>query len=489
MRPLLTPEEMSAADATTIAGGTPGDVLMGRAGRAVARRALRQLGGGYGTRCVVVCGAGNNGGDGLVAAAALRRRGVGVDVVRLDEGISPSDLDRSLNRADLALDAMFGTGFHGELSGDAAQVADRLAGGPPVLAVDIPSGVDGATGAVEGPAVQAATTVSFAALKPGLVFEPGATHAGDVDVVDIGIDVSGATMGVTERTDVASWLPTPNPVTNKWTSGVSVAAGSGGMTGAPNFVSHAAMRAGAGIVWCNLPGREAARAASGSEVITRAVAATPEGALDLPGADEVLTTLGRFRALALGPGLGRSAHTALAVIRLVEQAAVPVVLDADGLNALGGRPEILRTRPAPTVLTPHDGEYERLTGRAVGDDRVAAAVDLAGRSGSVTLLKGPATVVADPAGRTAVNPTGGPWLGTAGTGDVLTGIIAAFLARGMGPFEAAAAGAFVHGLAADTATERTAGHSGLVAGDLIGALGPTLARITGGDPAPEAEEQ
>ncbi|MCZ7529338.1 MAG: NAD(P)H-hydrate dehydratase [Acidimicrobiia bacterium] len=178
------------------------------------------------------------------------------------------------------------------------------------------------------------------------------------------------------------------------------------MTGAPNFVSHAAMRAGAGIVWCNLPGRDAARAASGSEVITRAVAATPDDSLDLPGADEVLVNLGRFRALALGPGLGRSAHTALAVIRLVEQAAVPVVLDADGLNALDGRPEILRTRPAPTVLTPHDGEYERLVGHAVGEDRVAAAAELAARSGSVTLLKGPATVVADPDGRAAVNPTG-----------------------------------------------------------------------------------
>lgn len=489
MKALLTPEEMATADATTIAAGTPGDVLMGRAGRAVARRALRLLGGGYGKRCVVVCGGGNNGGDGLIAASALRRRGVGVDVAHLSDGIRFPDLDRSLSRGELVVDAMFGTGFHGELSGDAARVVDRLVDGPAVLAVDIPSGVDGATGTVKGPAVHAAATVSFAALKPGVVFEPGAAHAGDVEVVDIGIDVTGATMGVTERADVASWLPVPGPVANKWTSGVSVVAGSGGMTGAPNFVSHAAMRAGAGIVWCNLPGRDAARAASGNEVITRAIAATPDGSLDTPGADEVLAHLGRFRALALGPGLGRNAHTALAVIRLVEQASVPVVLDADGLNALDGRPEILRTRPAPTVLTPHDGEYERLVGHPVGDDRVAAAAELARRSGCMTLLKGPSTVVADPEGPTAVNPTGGPWLGTAGTGDVLTGIIAAFLARGMGPFEAAAAGAFVHGLAADTATEHSAGHSGLVAGDLPGALGPTLARITEGDRAREAEEQ
>ncbi|MCZ7529339.1 MAG: hypothetical protein M5U31_02725 [Acidimicrobiia bacterium] len=227
MRPLLTPDEMSAADAATIAAGTSGEVLMGRAGRAVARRALGLLDGGYGKRCVAVCGAGNNGGDGLIAAEALRRRGVGVDVARLDEGIRFSELDRNLKRADIAIDAMFGTGFHGELSGDAAKVADRLADGPPVLAVDIPSGVHGATGAVEGSAVWAVATLSFAALKPGLVFEPGATHAGEVEVADIGIDVTRATMGVTECADVASWLPPPNPVTNKWTSGVSVVAGSG----------------------------------------------------------------------------------------------------------------------------------------------------------------------------------------------------------------------------------------------------------------------
>ncbi|MEZ5171051.1 MAG: NAD(P)H-hydrate dehydratase [Acidimicrobiia bacterium] len=472
MLPVLTPEEMGAADAATIAAGTPQKALMGRAGRAVARTALDMLGGGYGHRCVVAAGKGNNGGDGLIAAEALRRRGVGVEVVRLDDGVGTVALDRALSRADLVIDAMYGTGFRGSLEGDAAVVADRLRDGPPVLAVDIPSGVDGLTGAAAGPTVQATATVCFAALKPGVVFDPGATASGDIDLVDIGIDVSATTVGVTEISDVAAWLPALPVDNNKWRSPVSVVGGSGGMTGAPAFVSHAAMRAGAGIVWCNLPGREAARAASGSEVITRAVGATPEGDLESAGAREVLESLPRFRALALGPGLGRSGATATAVRHILDNADLPVVLDADGLNALAGDPGLLTTRSHPTVLTPHDGEFERLTGHPVGADRVAAARDLAVRADSVVLLKGSTTVVAEPPGRAALNITGGPWLGTAGTGDVLTGIVAAFLARGVPAFEAATAGAFVHGLAADVA-----GHPGLIAGDLIDALGPTLAQV------------
>jgi NAD(P)H-hydrate epimerase len=225
------------------------------------------------------------------------------------------------------------------------------------------------------------------------------------------------------------------------------------------------MRAGAGIVWCGVPGTEAAARASGTEVITKALPATPEGALDEPAAAEVLKAADRFRALVVGPGLGRDDRTAAAVRRIVAESTIPLVLDADGLNALTGDLGPLRARTAPAILTPHAGEYVHVAGEKVGPDRLAAARRLAERADAIVLLKGPGEVIAPPAGRTAINTTGGPWLATAGTGDVLSGIIGGFLARGTDPFWAAAGGAFTHGRAADAA-----GHTGLVAGDLIAAL-------------------
>jgi hydroxyethylthiazole kinase-like uncharacterized protein yjeF len=468
--PVLTPAEMAEADSATIAAGTPVEMLVERAGAGVARAARRLLGGTYGRRVVVVCGKGNNGADGVVAAGRLRAWGVRTDVFRLEEGVDPAGLARSLARADLAVDAMFGTGLRGALEGPAADVAGALENeAVPVLAVDIPSGVDGLTGAVAGAAVRAVVTVCMAAPKSGLLFEPGASHAGDLEVVDIGVDPGHPGLGVTEEADVVAWLPARPVESHKWSAGgVFVVAGSEGMTGAANLVSRAALRAEAGIVVCGLPG-EAAQRASGGEVITRSLPATATGALDEPAAKEVLDGLDRFAALVVGPGLGTSAATVAAVRALVAEAPVPLVLDADGLNALDGRPESLRQRPAATILTPHAGEYGRLAGEPVGEDRVTAARRLAERSGAVVLLKGTRTVVADPSGRAAVNVTGGPWLATAGTGDVLSGILGALLARGVSPFEAAAAGAFLHGRAGDAA-----GHSGLVAGDLVDALPAVL---------------
>jgi NAD(P)H-hydrate epimerase len=467
MKPVLTPAEMAEADKRTIAGGTPVEVLMERAGRAVARAAWRTAGGVYSKHAVIVCGKGNNGGDGLVAARVLRLRGVRVDVFALADRIDRRALDRAVRRADVAVDAMYGTGFRGALEGDAAFAAGVFAqASVPVVAVDIPSGVDGLTGAVNGPAVRARHTVCLAALKPGLVFDPGRSHAGQIEVVDIGIDIGTPPIGVVEGADVRAWLPSRTFDTHKWAvGGLYVVGGSGGMTGAPLLVSHAALRAGAGIVWCGLPGHDAATRASGTEVITKPLPATDDGSLDADAAAVVLATLERFRGLVVGPGLGTAAATQAAVRQLVGASGVSLVLDADGLNALQGDLGGLRTRTAGTVLTPHEGEYARLTGRSVGDDRIAAARHLAEASGAVALLKGSTTVVAEPGGRVTLNPTGGPWLATAGTGDVLSGIIGAFVARGAPPFEAAASGGFVHGRAADAA-----GHTGLIAGDLVDAL-------------------
>jgi hydroxyethylthiazole kinase-like uncharacterized protein yjeF len=477
MQPVLTPAEMGEADRRTIAAGTPVEVLMERAGRAVAWAVRREMGGTYGRRVVAVCGKGNNGGDGHVAARALRGWGVGVDVFTLDGGVDRQLCERALLRADAFVDAMFGTGFKGSLEGDAAWVAraaDAVLG--PCVAVDIPSGVNGHTGEVEGVAVHASHTVTLSALKPGLLFEPGATHAGEVEVADIGIDLRTPATLVPEAIDVALELPERAPDAHKWLSGALVVGGSGGMTGAPLFVSHAAMRAGAGIVWCGVPGAEAAARASGTEVITKALPATPDGALDEPAAAEVLKAADRFRALVVGPGLGRDDRTAAAVRRIVAEASIPLVLDADGLNALAGDVAPLRARTAPAILTPHAGEYVHLAGAKVGPDRLAAARRLAERAHAIVLLKGPGEVIAEgealTAARAAINTTGGPWLATAGTGDVLSGIIGGFLARGTDPFWAAAGGAFTHGRAADVA-----GHTGLVAGDLIPALPAAIRSI------------
>ena len=470
---------MAARDAAAIAGGVSEATLVDRAGSAVARGARRLLGGAYGRRVVIVCGKGNNGADGRVAGERLAGWGARVDRFDLaghqPEIFDRPALDRALGRADLAVDAMFGTGFKGPLDGDAAYAAEALtAAGCPVLAVDIPSGVDGLTGAVRGTAVEAVATVCLAALKPGLVLLPGARYAGDVDVAPIGIDprTPPPSLGVTEEADVTAWLPRREPESHEWSvGGVYVVGGSQGMTGAVMLSSRAALRAGAGIVVAGLPGNAAVRA-SGGEVITRSLPATSSGALDEGAAKEVLDGLDRFRALIVGPGLGRAASTVTAVRRLVAEAHVPLVLDADGLNALDGDVELLARRPAATVVTPHAGEYARLAGEKVGDDRVTAARRLAERAGAIVVLKGSRTVVADPTGRAAVNTTGGPWLATAGTGDVLSGVVGALAAMGLPAFRAAAAGAWIHGRAADFA-----GHAGLVAGDLLDALPTVLNRL------------
>jgi NAD(P)H-hydrate epimerase len=253
------------------------------------------------------------------------------------------------------------------------------------------------------------------------------------------------------------------------------------MTGAPLLVSHAAMRAGAGIVWCALPGDAAADRASGGEVITKGLPADqPAGTLARDALEPLLADVGRFAALAVGPGLGGVGEPDLQyVVRgLVAEARPPLVLDADGLNALAGDFTSLQarcTRGAPVVLTPHAGEYQRLMGTPVGGDRLAAARALARRSRAVVLLKGPGTVVADPDGRVAINPTGGAELATAGSGDALTGIIAGFLARGAGAFEAAAAGAWVHGHVGDRLLET--GGPGVLATDVVAGIGRTLQEL------------
>ena len=424
MIPILTPEEVRAVDA---AAPEPVEVLIERAGAAVARAALELLGGGYGRRVVVVAGKGNNGADGRAAAARLRRRGVRVEV------LDAADLPARLPACDLVLDAAYGTGFRGTWEPPPAPA--------PVLAVDVPT----------GEAWQAVLTVTFQALKPAHLFGRSAELSGEVEVHDIGLDVSSAHAHVVEDADVD--LPDRPRETHKWRSAVWVVAGSPGMTGAAELAARGAQRAGAGYVRLSTPGGE------------------PSGPLEvvatsLPATGWTLDDVDRFRALVVGPGLGRASDAD--VRRLVADAAVPVVVDGDGLTALAGD---LRVSPS-CVLTPHDGEYERLVGEPPGDDRLAAARRLAERAGCVALLKGSTTVVAEPGGRVLVSAAGDARLATAGSGDVLAGVIAALLAQGVPPLEAAAWGAHLHGRAAALGPER-----GLVAGDLPNLLPAAIADL------------
>ena len=443
MQPVLTVAEMQQVDARAQAT-TPLEELVTRAGTAVAVAALDLLGGAYGRRVVVIAGKGNNGADGRVAARQLAGRGARVTVV------APGEVDAigyDGPRVDLVVDAAFGTGFRGTYH------APRLAPGVPVLAVDIPSGVAGDTGAACGTVLAAAATVTFAARKPGLVQGDGARLAGAVRVADIGLPVGGARIALVEDADVAAWLPRRDPGGNKWAAAVLVAAGSPGMTGAAALCTAAAYRAGSGMVRLGVPGGSLAD-----------LPATEAVGVDLPGdgwADVALEVASRCRSVVVGPGLGRAKGTGAQVRWLVSRSACPVVVDADGLSVLGR----LDTRPleasATVVLTPHDGEYERLVGSPPGPDRVAAARRLAELSGAIALVKGPTTAVSDPSGRVLLARAGTPALASAGTGDVLSGVIGAFLARGVPPLEAAALGALVHGRAG------ALGHpSGLVAGDL-----------------------
>ncbi len=445
MIPIVTPEEMRAIDA---AAPEPVEVLVARAGGAVTRSALDLLGGSYGRRVLVVAGKGNNGADGRRAARRLRRLGVRVTVVAAGQPVAAVPYD-------LVIDAAYGTGFRGSWSPPAV-------GDAPVLAVDIPSGLDGLTGEAGGSILRARRTVTFAALKPGLVLGRGRELAGEVVVAGIGLDAKTAARAhlVTDA-DVGAWLADRPLEAHKWQMAVWVVAGSPGMTGAAHLAARAAQRAGAGYVRLSTPG---AGAGEGAPLEAVGTSLPAEG-----WADVVLAEIERFHAVVVGPGLGCDDASAEEVRRLVRRGELAMVVDGDGLAALGERPEGLR---ASTVLTPHDGEYARLMGHPPGPDRLEAARCLAATSGATVLLKGSTTVVARAGGDVLVTTTGTSRLATAGTGDVLSGVIAALLAAGLDPAMAAAGGAHLHGRAAGLGWPR-----GLVAGDLVDLLPPAFDQL------------
>jgi NAD(P)H-hydrate epimerase len=450
MQPVLTVSEMNAVDAEA-ARSTPLDVLVGRAGLAVALAAMGMLGGAYGRRVVVVAGRGNNGADGRVAAGVLARRGARVRVVEAGTvtGIGPCDL---------VVDAAYGTGFRGEYR------APPMAPGTPVLAVDIPSGVKGDTGEAAGSPCPATSTVTFVALKPGLLQGEGARLAGEVTVADIGLPVGNPAISVVDDGDLAALFPPRRFGGNKWSAALLVVAGSPGMNGAAALCARSAYRSGAGMVRLGVPGGDLSEAPT-SEAVS----------VSLPAdewATDALEAATRCAAVVVGPGLGRAGSVAAQVQRLVAESPVPVVVDADGLFALGSVAARGPVRARSTVvLTPHDGEYARLMDADPGPDRIGAARRLAGCSGTVALVKGPTTAVAGPDGRVLL-AMAGTALATAGTGDVLSGMIGAMVARGVAPMEAAALAAHAHGRAGAHGLRE-----GLVAGDLPDLVAQVLSGV------------
>ncbi len=475
MRPVVTPEEMGAIDAEA---PEPLEVLIERAGWAVAVAARRLLGDTYGARVLVVAGKGNNGADGRSAARFLGRRGVRCDVVTPSD-VAGRPVESIGRRFDLVIDAAYGTGFRGAW-------VPPVVSGVPVLAVDVPSGVDGLTGQVGGEALAAVETVTFAALKPGLLFEPGRSLAGVVHLADIGLDCSRARCWHLGADDLAARWPEPSSVSHKWRRAVWVVGGSPGLDGAPALAAAAAARAGAGYVALSTPGGSTVRTTAGGpavgttagEPVGSASAAPIEAVrLSLPGAGpggggwgpDVLGSVDRFAALVVGPGLAVDDATGAAVRAVIAGTgggsstgvAVPVVLDGGAIDAVAADSTVLADRAVPAVLTPHDGEFTRLTGGAPGPDRIAAARQAALELGAVVALKGPTTVVAHPDGRALVSTAGDQRLASAGTGDVLAGLIGAGLAGGLDPFSAAGLGAELHGRAALLGRRR-----GFVASDL-----------------------
>jgi ADP-dependent NAD(P)H-hydrate dehydratase / NAD(P)H-hydrate epimerase len=484
---LYTAAEMRAAEE---AYEGPTLELMERAGSAAADAALRHY--PDARRVDVWCGGGSNGGDGLVVARKLREAGRDVQVrltvpedkvggdagamLRLarDSGVPIGDGARE---ADLVVDAVFGTGFTGPPRRPAARLLEEMAAlSAHVLALDVPSGVDASTGEIAGPAVKAQRTITFHGLKVGLAVAPGRFYAGEVEVADIGLP-SADTRHNRVSPEILELVPRRGVADNKYSAGsVLIVGGSTGLTGAPSLAAEAALRSGAGYVAACVPASlNLVFEQRLVEVVTRPCP-DEDGVMKIEAADVVLEAAERAGAIALGPGLGRSDGVRALVGFLLDRLDKPIVLDADALWPIAGNLDWVFAREAPTVLTPHAGELARLLGRDskwVSTHRLDAVQAGADDVGATVLLKGADTLVASPGRGVLLCDLGNPGLASAGTGDVLTGVIAAFLAKRMEPRLAAAAGAAAGGVAARLAAERH-GVAGLIARDVIESLSLAL---------------
>ena len=514
---ILSAEAMREVDRAAIEGlGIPSLVLMENAAIGVADSLGEEL--PEARSAAIFCGPGNNGGDGLAVARHLAVRGSEVWVFLVTGGreLSPDaavqlgicrrqelpireidsedDLDEALELArecDVVVDALFGTGLTRPLDGLFAQVVEALNDLPlPVVAVDLPSGLNGSSPALLGPHVQADFTVTFAALKVAHVFPPASDAVGEMVVTDLGIpsrlveevEEEAGELHLLVDEEMAELLPEREAGTHKGDYGhVLIVAGSPGKAGAAILAARAAVRAGAGLVTVAVPEPILATVDLGSiESMTVALPAGASGQLAEAAASLVLDAAEGKTVLALGPGLGQEPATVAAIRRIVLECPLPLVLDADGVNAFAGRAADLARRGAETILTPHPAELGRLLGIStaqVVEDRVAAARGAAEETEAIVVLKGHQTLIAS-GGVVFVNPTGNPGMATGGTGDVLTGLIAGLLAQGLDPLDATLLAVYLHGLAGDLAATRM-GEMALAAGDLVSVLPAAFARLAG----------
>jgi NAD(P)H-hydrate epimerase len=514
---VFTAEEMRRLDRRAIAElGIPGATLMENAGRGAAdaiAAALPALGAPRrGARVVIVCGKGGNGGDGFVVARSLKRQGAAPSVVlacapgevggdaRLklealrSSGIRPRRFedDRALAAllagAHVVVDALLGTGSRGAPGGEVARAIELInASRRPVVALDIPSGLPADGGAPAGAAIRAVMTLTFAGLKRGLLAAPGDELAGRVSVIPIGVPEAEVSRGVTtfllEARDVAPRFPPRARAAHKGTYGhLLLVAGSLGKTGAAALGAAAAMRSGSGLVTVATPAsQQPIVAAHVLEAMTEALPETPARTLALK-AREVVAELAASRdAVAIGPGLGLEDETRQVVRSLIEKLDKPMAVDADALTALTGHLELLGAAPRTRCLTPHPGEMARMLGVGVSEvqrDRIETARAFATRYRTHLVLKGARSVIAAPDGRVFLNPTGNPGMASGGTGDVLTGMLGAFLARGLDAEAALQSSVYLHGSAGDIAAERV-GEESLIARDVIAAIPEAFKRLGG----------
>ncbi|HEX8856708.1 MAG TPA: NAD(P)H-hydrate dehydratase [Thermoleophilaceae bacterium] len=498
--PVYDAAEMGASDAWAIEQqGVPSLDLMERAGAGLARLTADVAQARPG-RIRVVVGKGNNGGDGLVAARLLRAEGLDVDVLAVGDlsdlkgdplanlerlpGEPPRPFDAAeIDGSSVIVDAMLGTGFAGAprepVAGAIAAINES---GAPVVACDMPSGVDASSGEVEGDAVRAVATATFHGSKIGLHVEPGKTYAGEVHVIAIGIPRGAPAPEraglITPR--VIELVPHRLREGSKFDSGTVVVAGGGaGLTGAPTMAAHAAMRTGAGYVQLAVPAvAEMVFEIKLTESMTHALP-DHDGAHTEEGAAQVAELAERAGAVVVGPGIGRSDGAFAFARSVAREVGAPLVIDADALNAHAERLEALRERRAPTVLTPHAGELGRLLGRdsaEIAAHRIDSAREAAERSGAIVVLKGDDSLVAHPGGPVAISPGASPALATAGTGDVLSGVIATLFAKRVEPFAAVCAGVLVHAHAGIEAAARL-GADHVVAGDAIESIPAAFAGL------------
>jgi NAD(P)H-hydrate epimerase len=521
---LVTAAEMRLLDRATIeTGRASGEELMERAGQGVVATMERQYGALLGMRVLVLCGTGNNGGDGFVAARWLKGRGaevhvglvgdaatirgdaranlgrlepLGLRVLTIESSRELERLIASRDQWDFALDALLGTGTRGEPEALMAEGVNALRqlddAGTAVVAVDIPTGVHPDTGAIARRAVRAELTVAFGCPKRGHFLYPGRAFTGTLEVVDIGlapdaVDAGALPVALATANEMAQLLPARDPRAHKGSVGrVLVVGGAAGLTGAAALAARAAARAGAGYVQVAVPkSLNDILEVKLTEEMTLPMPETSERTLALAALEPVLARAADAHVVALGSGLSRHRESAELVRRVVAESDRPLVIDADALNAFEGHAEALARARAARVLTPHLGEMQRLTGVApaeIESRRIDFAREWAPRWGAAVVLKGAPTVTASATGTATVNPTGNPGLATAGTGDVLTGTIAALLAQGLAPYDAARLGVYLHGLAGDLAAAEK-GQAGLIAGDVIEQLPRailTLARLRAG---------